>query len=176
MHLTSFRISVFWVTAFVLSAGAATAAAGDPPAEGSFAPANVLVVVENHNGWGKSTCSGLSCDGRFSILGAYSDTTTIRGTVAPDSALALVNELLALNFFELPDLFGAGRQQLAYLDDQHLAYLWEMTFDAGSSKIELHVGPENHTVVLAFPAHGAPAALRDWLKRFQRFMKENRGW
>ena len=149
---------------------------GSAPIEGSFDPSQVFVVVESHNGWGKSRRSYLSCDGRFRIIGAYSDTTTIRGTVPPDSALTLVNDLLALNFFELPDRFGAGRLQLARVDGDRLAYLSEMTMDAGSAKISLNVGPRSHAVMLAYPAHGAPAQLRDWLDTFNRYMKENQGW
>jgi pimeloyl-ACP methyl ester carboxylesterase len=146
------------------------------PLDGQFDPENVLVTVESHNGWGKSTVSGLSCDGRFSIVGAFSDTTTIRGTVDPDTALALVNELLALNFFEQPARFGPRRLQLAHQGAGRLAYLEEITVDAGSTEITLYVGGQSHGVVLASPAHGAPEALREWVRRFRRFMKQNQGW
>ena len=62
--------------------------------QGIFDRSNVLVVVEFDSGWHIGNfVAGLGCDGRFKIVGAYSDTTAIRTTVSPDSALAFVNDL-----------------------------------------------------------------------------------
>lgn len=137
---------------------------------------NVLVSLESNNGWGGVTHSWLSCDGRFGILGAYDDTTTIRGTVPADSALAFVNELLAMNFFELSPEFGSRRVQLAPALGDSLWLRTEKWFDAGSERIELHVGPRSHAVELGYPAHGAPQALKDWVGRFKAFIQAHRGW
>lgn len=168
--------SLLSLLALACLAAALVQAAPPPQAEETFDPRHVMVVVESNNGWGKVERSGLSCDGRFSIVGAYSDTTAIRGAADPDSALALVNGLLALNFFELPDRFGSSRLQLADLGGGKLAYLQEMTMDAGSTRIELRVGTQVHAVMLAYPAYGAPAALRHWVKRYKAFMTARQGW
>ncbi len=170
------RILVFVVLMLVVTSVALAATAQSVPEAESFSPQNVFVVLESNSGWAKPTYEGLSCDGKFKILGAYSDTTTIRGTVSPDSALAIINELLALNFFELPSEFGSGRLQLKRSDNGQLHYLTETTIDGGSTRIELHVGQRDHVVILKYPAHGAPEALRRWERRFGDFMKASRGW
>jgi len=57
--------------------------------------------------FGPGSGVGLACDGRVQIAGVYADTTKVRATASADSALALVNGLLALNFFDLPETYQA---------------------------------------------------------------------
>jgi len=166
----------FEVVILSVAVGLAAGVACGQGAEDLIAPQDVFVSVRSHNGWGKSSVSTLICDGRFRIVGAYSDTTTIRGIASPDSALSLVNELLAIQFFDQPSKFKSSRTQLMVVGGGKLAELWEKTMDAGASSIELHVGERVHTVVLAYPAYGAPEKLRAWVSRFLSYMKEVRGW
>ena len=141
------------------------------------APEAVVVVVESFSAWRPNIeISALSCDGRFRIAGAYSDTTVIRGVVPPDSAIAIVNELLALNFFEQPSKFGKKRFWLKRRENGMLGLLHEDTWDAGMDTITLTIGTSMYEVSLAYPAHGAPEALHQWVRRFAAFMKECRGW
>jgi hypothetical protein len=137
---------------------------------------DVFVLVSTHNGWGKYTTTALSCDGRFRIVGAYGDTTTIRGVASLDTAVSFINDLLAINFFDQPKKFKSSRTQLVQVDRGIFAEQWQETMDAGSTKIELHVGKKVHAVVLVYPAYGAPEQLIDWINRFDLYMKELRGW
>ena len=140
-------------------------------------PRNVLLIVSRSNGWGPHTeVATLSCDGRYEIVGAYSDTTAIRGKASPDSALAMVNGLLSLNFFELPEEFSASRYQLEPQVNGMLGVLRESTFDAGTATVTLVIGATRHDVKLNYPASGAPTALRGWIERYAAFMKGCRGW
>lgn len=164
------------VAALFLLFGCCTGGAYGQSAEELVERSNVFVLVSSNNGWGKFMTAALSCDGHFRIVGAYSDTTAIRGSASPDSALSFINELLAMNFFEQPGEFKSSRTQLRSVGGGKLAELWENTMDAGSTRIELHVGERVHAVVLAYPAYGAPEQLRVWATRFGGYMKEVRGW
>jgi hypothetical protein len=164
------------LVALFLVLGCSAMAASGQTTEDQIEPRDVFVLVSTHDGWGKSTTTALSCDGRYRIVGAYSDTTIIRGLASADSALSFINDLLAMNFFEQREEFKSSRTQLMRTEEGKLAELGEETMDAGSTRIELHVGARTHTVIMAYPAHGAPAQLHQWTRRFRLFMNKLRGW
>ena len=93
------------------------------------------------------------------------DTTTATGRVAPDSALAIINDLLALNFFEQPARFGSEHRQLAFNGNDGLGYLVTDFADTDHVRVELNIGSRKHEVVLVYPASGAPEALLGWVRR-----------
>lgn len=138
--------------------------------------ANVVVTVETYNPWVQRKVAGLSCDGQLKIAGAYKDTTEIQVTVSPDTALAFVNELLELDFFGLPEEFRSQNNELRPAGKSDLSLRTTRTFDAGGSKITIHVGPQSHSVALEYPAYGAPKAITEWVIRFREFVNNQAGW
>ena len=139
--------------------------------QGKFDPSNVLVVVESYNGWGSGLVAGLGCDGRLKIVGAYRDTTSIRSVIAPDSALAIINELLGIDFFGQPAEFRPICGTLRSTEDGKISVVKTHSIDAGASKITLHLGPKKHSVTLRLPAYGAPEALLEWERRFRSLVQ-----
>lgn len=165
------------ITAGLLGGQWAHAELPIPPTSTERFPANkVIVVVEQNDGWDRHVSSALSCDGTFIIAGAYSDTTKIRGVVSREAALGFVNELLDLNFFELPGEYGNRKIHLSETAEGDLRVGGTDTADGGAATISLNLGQYRHTVRLAFPAYGASPALREWLKKFGDYMDANRGW
>jgi hypothetical protein len=145
---------------------------------GVFEKANVFVVVELKDGWGLRNISvGMGCDGRLRISGAYSDTTVIRSSASPDSALALVNGLLAMDFFGQPKLFKAECGRAVLTEDGRIAIFPVTVMEsAGSTQITLYVGLRKHTVQLRMPAYGAPEGLITWERKFRGFVGQYVEW
>ena len=134
---------------------------------------NVMVLVKTYDGWGVQNIStGLSCDGRLQLLGVYADSTRVIASVAPDSALVIVNELLALSFFEQPEEFDSTQRELVSDGQGRLRYLTRTAHDAGYAEITLRVGARSRTVTLRYPATGAAEGLHRWLQRFKTFVDE----
>ena len=138
----------------------------------------VYVVVESFSGWPPygPIAAGLDCEGNLQIAGAYADTTTIRTSISPNSGLAYVDELLAMDFFGQPTEYLAQSGGIIPTKDGKLSLTQNTIYDAGSSRITLHLGPNAHTVSLHFPAPGAPEALKDWEQRFRTLINEQAGW
>jgi len=82
--------TLFPVLSLVMPAVAQTLEGSDY--QGVYDRSNIHVAVDSFSGWGA----------HGPIVGAYADTTTIRTTLAPDSALEYVDELLAMDFFVNP--------------------------------------------------------------------------
>jgi hypothetical protein len=136
----------------------------------------VFVIVESYDGWGRSVRSGLASDGRLTLVGAYYDTTAVRRFVAPDSALAFINDLLAIDFLGQPDAYRPFRGYASPTDDGRIGITMSYTMDAGKTRISLHLGPESHSVTLYWPAYGAPEALLDWEGRFRELVQDRVAW
>lgn len=155
----------------------ATMARRQTPYRGAHDPANVLVIVESSGEIpGRRLRVGMSCDGRIVIDGAYADTTRVRATASPDSVLALVDDLLRLNFFNLrreyPHEFGiAERQQDGTIGISRVA-----ASDPTPIAIRLQVGLLSREVRVAAPAFGAPEALGPWLARFSALVQGQVSW
>jgi uncharacterized glyoxalase superfamily protein PhnB len=139
---------------------------------------NVHVVVEFFSHWAPQgpIAAGLDGAGNLRIGGAYADTTTIRTTVSADLALAFVDELLAMDFFGQPPEYRAQWGGIRTSEDGKLSLTSSEALDAGSSRITLNLGSDEHTVTLLFPAPGAPEALKDWERRFRTLINEQAGW
>jgi hypothetical protein len=166
------RKPFLWVAPFVVACSASVLfATVEPEWNGLFDRENVMVLVRTYDGWGGDATTGLSCDGRIQIIGVYADTTRVRGVVSPDSALVVVNELMALNFFEQPEEFGATQYKLVTDSEGRLGYRWGRALDSGFAEITLRVGTMNHDVTLRYPAVGAPKGLHRWLQRFKEFIE-----
>ena len=141
---------------------------------GVFDRSNVLVVVESENGWGLGhSVAGLGCDGRLKIVGVYSDTTAIRAVVSPDTALTIINELLAIDFLGQPAEYREVCGELKPTEDGRISVRQKKSFDAGSTKITLHLGSQVHSVTMRFPAYGAPEALVEWERSFRSLIKRH---
>ena len=139
---------------------------------------NILVTVDFFSGFGPHgpIAAGLDCEGNLQIAGAYADTTTIRITIAPDMALAYVDELLAMDFFGQPTEYRGRSGGTRPTEDGKLSLTEITTCDANTSRITLHLGPNEHGVTLRFPAPGAPEALKDWEQSFRTLINEQTGW
>jgi hypothetical protein len=144
--------------------------------QGRLDRSQVFVVVERHDGWGHVHRAGLAGDGRFTLVGAYFDTTAIRCKISPDSALTFINDLLAIDFLGQPEVYRATRGEAVPTEDGRLSLVSTRAFDAGSSRITLHLGSRMHSVLLEWPAYGAPEALVDWERRFHALMKQHFDW
>lgn len=170
-------IALVGITAGLIGGQRARAELPIPPTSAErFSANSVVVVVEQNDGWDHHVSSALSCDGAFIIAGAYSDTTKIRGFVSREAALGFVNQLLDLNFFDLPGEYGNSKIQLRETAEGDLRVGGTDTADGGCATISLYLGKYRHSVRLAFPAYGASPALREWLKKFSDYMDANRGW
>lgn len=157
--------------------GAIAQEANDFDYQGVFDKSNVLVLVETFSGFGgQRIIAGLACDGHLRIVGAYKDSTTIRANVSPDSSLSYINDLLAIDFFNQPEVFRAECGEAIPADDGKLSVLRKTSIDGGSTRITLRLGSWSHSVMLAFPAYGAPQALIDWERRFRELVNEHAGW
>lgn len=144
---------------------------------GEYGEEEVFVIVESGGGFGgQLRRARLSGSGRFSLIGAYSDSTTVRSTIAADIALTFVDDLLAIDFMGLPEAFRNVRGQIHRNADGSLLMTHTEVVDGGFFRITLHVGSNSHTVTLKLPAYGAPDALRDWMNRFRGLVKEQAGW
>ncbi len=137
------------------------------PSEDPTDRSNVWVTVES-SGMTGGTITSLSCEGRFlRIRKAYQDSSTIDGQVDQDSSLALVNELLALDFFDQPARYPAQYSELERRGRNGLEWMVTIISDRGTVDITLRIGDRRHTVELDYPAFGAPPVLKAWVKRFQ---------
>lgn len=147
------------------------------PYRGVHDPANVLVIVEGGGDLpGRRLRVGMSCDGRIVIDGAYADTTRVRATTSPDSVLALVDDLLFLNFFNLrteyPLEFGTAERQ----PDGSIGIMQTSTSSPTGPSIRLQLGLVSREVRLDYPAFGAPEALGPWLARFRELVQAEVAW
>lgn len=147
------------------------------PYQGEYAPSNIVVVVETQGElpW-KRVHVAMSCDGRVLISGAYADSTKVRATTSPDSVLALVNELLALNFFGLKPGYPYERGRAERQANGRIGIMQETSIDHYPNTITLHLGGTSHSVRLWMPAHAAPEALGPWLDRFRALVKGEVEW
>ena len=144
---------------------------------GDFGGAEVFVVVESGGGFGGQLHrAGLAGNGRFSLVGAYSDTTTVRKVVESNVALAFINDLLAIDFMGQPEVFRNVRGEASATANGQLVLRHTETVDSGIFRISLHVGTKAHTVTLQLPAYGAPEALLDWMNRFRELVREQASW
>ena len=137
---------------------------------GSHAKNNVLVGVEFFDGWNSVLSAALDCAGRLRIVGVYWDTTAIEAVVAPDTAMAMIDELVALAFMSLQPVFRNIEPRLAEAEDGSVSFRVSEWCDAGSAKITLVLGPHRHEVALLTPATGASEALKAWVRRFRDLM------
>lgn len=147
------------------------------PYRGVHDPAHVLVIVESGGELpGRRLRVGMSCDGRIVIDGAYADTTRVRATTSPDSVLALVDDLLLLNFFNLrakyPHEYGIAER----LADGTIGINHASAEDEATMGIRLQLGVLSREVRLAGPEFGAPEALGPWLARFRALVQAQVGW
>jgi hypothetical protein len=173
--LNRIAIIVFLVSFVVLGANAQEAEEFDY--QGAFDKANVFVLVETYSGFGWQRISaGLACDGHLRIAGAYKDTTTIRAYVSPDTSLAFINDLLAIDFFKQPEVFRAECGEAVPTDDGQISLMRKTSIDGDSTRITLRFGSWSHSVKLVFPAYGAPQALIEWERRFRALVNEHAGW
>ena len=102
--LNRIAITIFLVSFFAL--GTIAQEANEFDYQGVFDKSSVLVLVETFSGFGgQRIIAGLACDGHLRVVGAYKDTTTIRANVSPDTSLAYINDLLAMDFFNQPEVF-----------------------------------------------------------------------
>ena len=173
--LNRIALMVFLVSFIALGAIAQEAEEFDY--QGVFDTANVFVLVETFGGlMGQRITAGLACDGHLRIAGAYKDTTTIRANVSPDTSLAFINDLLAIDFFKQPVVFRAECGEAVPTDDGRLSVLRKTLIDGASTRITLNFGSWSHSVKLVFPAYGAPQALIEWERRFRALVNEHAGW
>ena len=171
------RIAIIVFLVSIIALGAFAQETEEFDYQGVFDEANVFVIVETFSGIGWQRISaGLACDGHLRIAGAYKDTTTIRANVSPDTSLAYINDLLAIDFFKQPEVFRAECGEAVPTDDGQISLLHKTSIDGGSTRITLHFGSWSHSLILAFPAYGAPQALIDWERRFRALVNEHAGW
>ena len=135
-----------------------------------------MVTVKFFDGWTRPVVGALDGRGDLKIVGAYSDTTSILASIDPDSAVAAVDRLLALDFFGQPEVFETGRFHVRTCGPDSVMVTQESTLDGGSATIELFLGPRRHRVELRYPAHGAPQALREWVRGFRELVKKHADW
>ena len=140
-------------------------------------PAHVLVIVDSSGELpGRRLRIGMSCDGRIVIDGAYADTTRVRATTEPDSVIALVDDLLRLNFFnrprEYPREFGSAER----LPDGRIGIAKTTSPASSRIGIRLQLGSVSRQVHLAEPAFGAPESLGPWLGRFRALVQGEVAW
>ena len=83
---------------------------------------------------------------------------------------------LAIDFLGLPTEYRAECGTVRSTDDGRLSIGRKYALDAGGSKISLYLGSRVHSVMLRFPAYGAPEALIDWERRFRAFVEKQKGW
>lgn len=143
---------------------------GEWPGAGSLRRGNVFVELEIANAWGPTRVSRLAADGSFTATVMGRDTTTTRGQVTPASALAVINQLLALDFFAQPAHFGSRHRELDIVGADRFAYRTTDHADTDRVRIRLHLAGRSHEVVLVYPAPGAPDALRRWVLQTRRFL------
>jgi hypothetical protein len=133
-------------------------------------PGEITVEVAGINLGGCSYAS-ISCNGTLRTLAADGDTVSSANAVGPDVALDLVNELLYLNFMDMPPHYDSIRQVLKPEKNRGLQYLSITTSDAGLFTITLRVRDKVHTVSVNLPAPSAPEALREWIPTFWGVVK-----
>lgn len=147
------------------------------PYRGAHDPAHVLVVVEGGGEIpGRPLRVGMSCDGRIVIDGAYADSTRVRATTAPDSVLALVDDLLHLNFFNLRNEYPCEFGTAERLPDGSIGIMQTTSFGPAGLSIRLQLGLVSREVRLGYPAFGAPEALGPWLTRFRALVQAEVAW
>jgi hypothetical protein len=159
-----------------MTAAGSSLAVAQPHCNSNLSRSHVVVTVKFFDGWGRSVIGALDGRGTLKIVGAYSDTTSIMASMEPDSAVAMVDKLLALDFYGQPEMFDTGRFHLRACSLDSVMVTEEETFDGGSATIELFLGPRHHRVVLGYPAYGAPKALKDWLSEFRGLVKKHADW
>ena len=144
---------------------------------GEYDENEVFVIVESGGGFGgQMRRAGLAGDGKFTLVGAYSDSTAVRSSIASDVALSFINDLLAIDFMGQPEVYRDVKGQIHRDADGRLVMIHTDTIDGGFFRITLHVGTKSHTVTLRWPAYGAPEALQDWMNRFRELVKEQANW
>ena len=147
------------------------------PYQGEYDPANIVIVVESQGGHVQRHARvGMSCDGSIVIAGAYADSTKVRATTSPDSVLALVNDLLALDFFGLKAEYPYERGKAVRQPNGRIGITQETAIDNSARVITLHLGGTSHSVRLWLPARGAPEALGPWLDRFRALVTSEVDW
>jgi len=173
------QFTTFCIVSIVLCAGLAPATppSSDLDYTGQFAPAEIYVLVESTGGFGARPCrAALACDGHFRLIGAYSDTTTIRRQLPAQTAIDLAADLLAIDFFGQPTTYRRDRGRITNRPDGNLMLSHQSTVDGKSYAITLHLGSRAHTVTLQMPAHGAPEALHRWIEAFRELVKQQADW
>ena len=160
----------------LMGATGARVCAGGENCPGGCSRSDVVVTVKFFDGWTRPVLGALDCRGKLRIVGAYSDTTSILASVIPDSAVAIIDKLLALDFYGQPEVYETRRFHAEPCGPDLIDVTKEETVDGGSAEVELHLGPHHHRVKLRYPAYGAPQALRDWVQEFRGLVKSNASW
>ena len=94
----------------------------------------------------------------------------------PDTALAFINELLAVDFMELPANYRHICGSASFSNDGYVTLSCVNVVDGGNTRITLHLGKREHSVTLHYPAFGAPKALVQWYRKFLTLVKARANW
>ena len=169
---------IFAITTLLLCGHAALSLAhSDWKYLGDFDDDEVFVVVESGGGFGgQMHRAALAGSGKFALVGAYSDSTTIRSVIEPDLALAFISDLLAIDFMGQPEVFRNIKGAIHRNEDGRLVVSHTEVIDSGLFRITLHLGAKSHAVTIRLPAYGAPEALQDWMGRFRELVKDQARW
>ncbi len=160
----------------LMGAAGARVCAGGENCRGEYSRSNVVVTVKFFDGWTRPVLGALDCRGKLRIVGAYADTTSILASVIPDSAVAIIDKLLALDFYGQPEVYETRRFHAEPCGPDSINVTSEETVDGGSAEVELHLGQRHHRVKLRYPAYGAPQALQNWVLDFRDLVKSKASW
>jgi len=155
----------------ILISGVSIAKTDIEPYQGVFDRSNILVKVEYFSHWHRTTVAAMDCNGKIKVVGVFSDTTSVSVFVNPETAVSMIDGLLAIDFFGLQDTFRSIKGSLKPEGPGKVTVGATSVIDGGMTRVTVYIGRKSHTVSLQNTAFGAPPELNSFVLEFKALVR-----